>query len=161
MEWRDRIGKKRIKGELPWRILRHSEFVNFMDRVAILANIYNWSLWGGEVNNFAVTLTQDKPNGKNISIAIMGPKYGYYVSYYDNWNPNNIAKSTYEERISDDMEGALNFLEDYLRENKYEAAPNYERICVMGRAYDRYELAKKWALEEIASEDYEELQEIV
>ena len=161
MEWRDRIGKKRIKGELPWRLLRHSEFVNFMDRVAILARIYKWSLWGGGVDNFAVTLSQEKFHGKNISIAMMGPSYGYYVSYANEWNPNNIEKSTYEKRISYDIEGALNFLEDFLRENKYEVEANREITLIMGGAYERYYLAKQWALEEMALEDYEELKEIV
>ena len=161
MEWRNKVGKKRLKGELPWRLLRHSEFVDFMDRVAMLARIYNWSLWGGGVNNFAVTLVQNKIRGKSISLAMMGTDYGYYVSYADEWNPNNVIKSTYEKRISDDMEGALDFLENFLRNNKFDATLNHERICIMGGAYDRYPLDKNRVLELAALEDYDDVKELV
>ena len=56
--WRSKIGKKVKNNELTWRISLHAEYVEFLNELNILSEIYNWNIWGGGVDNFAVTLSQ-------------------------------------------------------------------------------------------------------
>ena len=151
--WREKVGKRQEKNEFSWRLGLHKEYVDFLEEVVTLANIYNWNLWGGGVNNYAVTLSQLKRDGKSISIRILpGDNYSYFVSFFDAWNPNNIDKKEYKKKIGNNMDEALKYLHTFLLENKYEIDNNRERICVLGGAYDRYPLALKWEKERIIEE---------
>lgn len=148
--WRTMVGKRRAKNELDWRIYLHKEFVDFAEEAAMLASIYNWSFWGGGVNNYAVTLSQEKRDGLSISIRIIpGNNYKYYVSFKKVWNPNNLSQNEYNKCIAETLDEALKYLHTYLLENEYTPDANRERIYVMGGAYERYPLALKWAYEEI------------
>ena len=156
--WRTKIGKRRMKGELDWRIYLHAEFVQFAEEAERLSELYDWNFWGGGVDNYAVTLSQSGRGGKSISIRLhSGDHYKYYVSFSDQWNPNNISISEYRECIGDTMDDALKYLHTFLLEHKYVREANHERICVMGGAYDRYPLAKKWAYEELVNENFENI----
>ena len=152
-DWRSKIGKIKMSGELDWRIYLHAEFVQFAEEAEQLSELYNWNFWGGGVNNYAVTVSQSGRDGISISIRLYsGDHYKYYVSFCREWNPNNIATSEYRECIGDTMDDALKYLHSFLIKNKYVPEINHERICIMGGAYDRYPLAKKWAYEELEKE---------
>ena len=146
--WRLKIGKKKQIDELDWRIYLQEEFVEFADEAERLAGIYDWDFWGGGVGNYAITLSQPIRNGKAISICMQPiDNYKYYVSFAKETNPNNVDKASYCECVGNDMNEALKYIHTYLMENKYVRDNRLSRICVMGGAYERYPLAKKWAYE--------------
>lgn len=146
--WRERIGKKRDFNLVDWRFDLHTEFVKFAEEAADLASRYDWNFWGGGVDNYAITLSQSKRDGKYISIKLIsGDNYCYYVSFYNNLNPNNIPYDSYKERIGENMNEALRYLLKYIIEHDYDAQS--KPMLVMGGAYDRYPLAKLWAFEEL------------
>ena len=150
--WRLRIGKRHLKNELDWRIFLHKEFVTFAEKVNELAMIYDWDFWGGGVDNYSVTLSQNTRDGKHISIRMLGrDNYYYYVSFAREWNPNNVEKNQYSDCIGKSMAEALEYLKQFLEENKYVRDYNNERNCIMGGAYERYPLALKWATEDLKS----------
>lgn len=147
--WRERIGKKRNEEELNWRFHLHAEYVKFLLEVEQLSEKYNWDLWGGGVNNYAVTLSQFGRDGKHISVRLhSGYNYQYYVSYKDEWNPNNIDYDSYRSCIGKTMEEALGNMEVFLRDNVSFLDLENQRRVVLGGAYDRFPLAYQWALEE-------------
>ena len=146
--WREKIGKRQVKNEYSWRLSLHKEYVDFLEEVVTLARIYDWNLWGGGVNNYAVTLSQAKRNGKSISIRILpNNNYSYFVSFANAWNPNNIEKKEYQEKIGSTMDDALKYLHTFLLENQYNSDSDREKILVMGGAYERYPLVLKWEKE--------------
>ncbi len=147
--WRSKIGKKVKNNELTWRISLHAEYVEFLNGLNILSEIYNWNIWGGGVDNFAVTLSQRGLNCKSISICLKAlDGYKYYACFDKDSNPNNINKNFYNECIGDTMEEALKYVHSFIVENKDSKDIQGERIVVFGGAYDRYPLAYFWALEE-------------
>ena len=109
--WRLKIGKKREKNELNWRIHLQAEFVQFVEEAEELSKVYNWDFWGGGTKNYAVTLSQGIRDGHYISIRMNpGEKYKYYVSFARQWNPNNIEPSEYHECIGENIDEALKYL---------------------------------------------------
>ncbi len=156
--WRNKIGKKQEQGEIEWRFLLHQEFFEFMNEVHTLAKIYNWNLWGGGVNNYAVTLSQNKPNGIRCSIKMLASdSYKYYFCLTKEINPNNINNSEYTKFIGENMDEALKYLHTFLLNNDYEVDSKSEKFTFMGGAYDRYYLAKKWESERLLEEKVKEV----
>lgn len=155
--WRLKVGKKREINELSWRIYLHQEFVEFAEEVAHLAKLYHWNFWGGGVNNFAVTLSQDIRDGESISICILPGDYHYYACFKKEYNPNHLSSSDYCEKIGETMDEALKYLHIFLLEHPYTPRSFDDLFCIMGGAYDRYPLAKKWAYEELESSLEEDL----
>lgn len=139
VNWREKRGKKLNDGELDWRFYLQIEFVEFIEEVDEIAEIFDWDLWGGGVNNYAVTLSQGKRDGKSISIRINpGDNYYYYVSFERQWNPNNIDNNKYLECIAKTKEEAIAYLKNFLKNNQYIREFKNERISILGGAYDRY-----------------------
>ncbi len=157
-DWRNKIGKKQEKSEINWRFLLHKEFFEFMNEVHTLAEIYNWNLWGGGVDNYAVTLSQRKFNGIHCSIKMLArDNYKYYFCLTREINPNNIKNEEYTEFIGENMDEALKYLHTFLLDNDYEIESKEEKFIYMGGAYDRYFLAKKWESERLLEEKAKEL----
>lgn len=155
--WRLKIGKRLEKGEPDWRIDLQAEYVLFIEELNTLAKLYDWDLWGGGVENYAVTLSQRMQNGKSISIKIVPSKqYQYYACFERTWNPNRIAPSSYTEFAGETIEDALKYVHTYLMENKYIPTRD-KRLCFLGGAYDRYPLALMWEKERCAEELSESL----
>ena len=151
--WREKVGKKQEIGEYSWRLGLQQEFVDFIEEVDILATHYDWNLWGGGVGNYSVGLSQSKKDGKYISIRILPTdNYSYFVSFDKNLNPNNISKSSYQEKIANNIDDALKYLHNFLLENQYILDNKKDRISIMGGAYDRYFLEKLWEDERISEE---------
>lgn len=156
-DWRNKIGRKQKDTELDWRFLCHSEYMEFLKEVDLLASHYNWCLWGGGVDNYAITLSQNIRNGKTISIKMLpGDNYYYYVSDARDWNPNNVDKATYKKRVGKNIDETLKFLHNYLLENMFIPDKDDERYSILGGAYDRYYLAKKWAFERLKENQTED-----
>lgn len=148
--WRSKIGKRSNPTEISWRFELHSEYMEFLSEVKTLAELYDWDLWGGGVNNYAITLSQAKRDGLSISIGLVpGFNYQYCVCFDKVWNPNNISFNGYKKCISADMNDALKYLHTFLIGNRYRREYPGERICVLGGAYERYPLARKWEYESI------------
>lgn len=148
--WRSSVGKKRNPKELDWRIHKHYEFVKFAEAAEDLSELYDWNFWGGGVDNLAVTLSQPGREGLSISIRLLSDNhYSYYVSFANQWNPNNIEYCEYTKCIADNLDDALEYLHTFLKENPYQREYKDDRISVMGGAYERFPLALKWAYEEL------------
>lgn len=148
--WRNRRGKKADAIHLDWRFELHTEYMMFAERVLLLSKIHDWSFWGGGVDNYAITLSQNKRDGLYITIRINpSDDYKYYVSYAREMNPNNILKEQYRECIGKNLEEAIGFLQSFLESNRYIPEGRCSSHCFMGGAYDRYPLAKKWAYENL------------
>ncbi len=146
--WRMKIGKKRKSNELDWRIYLQKEYVDFVDEVLYLSQIYDWSFWGGGNGNYAITLCQNIVHGLYISIKLnASDNYKYYASFESAYNPNNVLNSSYVEYIGSNKEEALKFIKKYFDDNQYEST--FERNVIMGNAYDTYILNKLLAMEEI------------
>lgn len=153
-DWRLKIGKKRIKGELGWRIELHTEYMKFADKACEIANVCNWNFWGGGVDNYAVTLSQSGPDGKSISVKMIASgNYHYYACFKKVLNPNNLEIGDYDTYIGETSEDALKYIRSYLIENRSINDFDDECVCFMGGAYDRYPLAMKWAKEIMEEED--------
>ncbi len=151
--WREKVGKKEESKKFSWRIMLHHEYVIFAEEASLLAKIYHWNFWGGKVNNYAVTLSQNKANGKSISIKILASdNYSYFVSFKNETNPNNINQKEYHEKIASNLDDALKYLHNFLLENEYEPEFFSDLIIVMGGAYDRYPLELHWEKERIMEE---------
>ena len=147
VKWRERIGKKRDYSKFDWRYCEYFEFIDFLNETHKLAIHYNWSLKGGGMRNFAVTLWQNKKDGKYISIRLKSSNnHSYYVSFKREMNPNNLSAGDYKTFISSNIDGALKYLHTYLLENEYE--PEFSSFIDKGAAYQRYDLQLKWAQEE-------------
>jgi len=147
--WRNRRGKKVDVYHLNWRFELYTEFMYFADKAMALAKINSWNFWGGGVDNYSITLSQNMVHGKSISIRLLASDdYKYYVSYVDQINPNNVSTQDYEECIGNNMSEAITFLQKFLENNTYIPRDN-DIYCFPGGAYDRYFLAKKWAYEEL------------
>ena len=145
--WRNKIGNRKESNKFDWRLHMHYEYVQFVLRALELANKYNWSFWGGGNNNFAITLSQSKRNPLHISICLLGSdKYCYYSSFCKEWNPKNINKNEYQEKIGN-MNDAINYLEEFLKKNIYD--PEYERTIIEGNAFSSFPCALKWAQEDL------------
>ncbi len=150
INWRDRRGRKADGIHLNWRFELHTEYMMFAERVLLLSKIHGWNFWGSGVDNYAITLSQNKRDGLYITIRINPcDDYKYYVSYTSEINPNNILKEQYKECIGETLDEAVSFLKHYLERNQYEPEYQHPTHCFMGGAYDRYPLAKKWAYEEL------------
>lgn len=147
--WRNKIGSKRNPNELTWRISLHAEYVEFLLEVEKLAKFYNWGLWGGGVNNYAITLSQSGRDGISISVRLHSMhNYKYYASFENEWNPNNVSYDSYKTYVSDSLDEALKYIHLFIQENK--SINDYENShpIVLGGAYERFPLAYKWAVEE-------------
>lgn len=144
--WRNMVGKKQEKGKFSWRIYMHKEFYDLIEEVAILAHEYKFSLWGGKVGNYAITLYQGK---KHISVKLMND-YKYHISFKDVWNPNNLKDEDYSLTLSESLDEALKYVHTYLIENT--TFDNKDLTIIMGGAYDRYPLALKWEKERVSEE---------
>lgn len=152
-EWRLKIGKRHFKGEFKWRFNLHTEYIEFAEEMFDIADFYNWNYWGGGVDNYAVTLSQMKPNGKSISIKmISSDNYYYYASFVNEINPNNIEVDSYKQFVGKTIDDVIDYVQEFLENNDYKPDDVRELICIEGGAYDRYLLAKKWALEELEEE---------
>ena len=123
--WRAKVGKKRDYTDFDWKLYQHEEFVRFAEEVELLSRVYDWNFRGGMVGNYSVTLSQAKVI-----------------------NPNNVSISEYTKCIGETMDDALKYIHSFLIDNKY-VREYGDRTCFMGGAYDRFPLAKKWALEEM------------
>ena len=85
-------------------------------------------------------------------IILSSDNYYYYVSFVDEMNPNNIDIDSYSEFVGKTIDDVLKYVHTFLIENRYVPEIDREPIYVMGGAYDRYYLAKKWAMEELEEE---------
>ena len=149
-DWRIKIGKKWQANDFDWRFQLHTEFVEFAREVEKLSELYYFNFWGGGVDNYAITLSQVNFDGKSISVKmIASDKYYYYVSFKKAYNPNRLENSDYDTFIGATMDEALKYIHTFLMDNKYEPDLGSRRYCFMGGAYDRYPLAKRWAMEEM------------
>ena len=116
VNWREKRGKRNLDG-FDWRFYLQVEFVEFLEEVEDISSICDWNLWGGGVNNYAVTISQAKRDGKSISIRINpGDNYYYYACFEKEWNPNNIDSNKYQECIGKTKEEAISYLKTFLKE---------------------------------------------
>ncbi|MBQ9071616.1 MAG: hypothetical protein IJY25_00455 [Bacilli bacterium] len=155
--WRDRIGKRREKNELDWRVGLYKEFIQFVEETSKLAEIYDWDFWGGGTDNFAVTLSQAKRSGKSISLKMIpSAKYSYYVSFAHEWNPNNISDSEYKEFVSESMLDVIKYLRKFLTDNSYVREYRSGSNIILGNGYDKCFMRIRWAKEELVDNMIEE-----
>lgn len=149
--WRSQIGKNAKAGEYGWRIHLHKEFVDFMEELEQLVDRYDWNLWGGMVNNYAVTLSQIKVPGKAITIKmIAGEEYKYYACFKNATNPNNVKLEEYETLIGNSMDETLKYVHNFLNDNKYIKDSKEESFCFLGGAYNRYPMELYWEQQRIS-----------
>lgn len=149
-KWRLEIGKKSNNNEFNWRLYLQAEYVEFLLEVKELSEIYNWNLWGGGVNNYALTISQPGSDGKSISIQLKpNDKYYYYASFEREHNPNNVNKDSYNKYIGTNMDEALKYIHTFLKENANIKDLENTQIVVLGGASDRFPLAYIWAKEEL------------
>ena len=156
--WREKIGKRLGQNEIDWRVGLYKEFIEFVNETYELATIYDWNFWGGGTDNYAVTLSQAKRDGICLSIKMLSSdKYKYYVSFYDEFNPNNIDSNQYKEFIGENLDEALKYIHKFLMENKYDRSFNGSPTRVVGSGYNKCYLRIKWAKEEIAQKIIDEI----
>ena len=154
--WREKR-VRRVRDGLDWRVGLYKEFIEFIDEVYELSNIYDWDIWGGGTDNYAVTLTQAKRNGKFISIKMIPSKnYSYYASFVDEWNLNRIKNdSIYEEFIGDTLDEALKYIHKFLNENEYQREYG-SPTKILGNGYDKCFMRIRWAKDEFANKIIED-----
>ena len=157
INWRDRIGKRREKNGLNWEIGLYKEFIQFVEETSKLAKMFDWNFWGGGTDNFAVTLYQAKRDGKKISLKMIpSAKYSYYASFANEWNPNNIKSSEYNDLVGESMLDAIKYLKTFLTQNSYVREYRTESNIILGSGYDKCFMRIRWAKEDLVEQMIED-----